>query len=264
LSDRTPSDATGSDPTAGLGLPAAIRACLFDLDGVVTDTARIHADAWKHTFDTFLSGRATQTGELLHPFDEEDDYEHFVDGRPRLDGVRSFLASRGIHLPEGSPSDPPGSATVNGLGEAKDAEVVRRLHAGEVVVYDGTVRYLRAAREKGLVTALVSASAHAKDVLAIVGLADAFDVVVDGVVAERRHLPGKPAPDTYLAAASDLGVEPASATVFEDAEAGVAAGRAGQFGYVVGIDRADHRAALTDAGADVVVGDLAELLGPGA
>jgi beta-phosphoglucomutase family hydrolase len=274
MSDRSPSAADPSTETTettetariadnDIGLPEAIRACLFDLDGVVTDTARIHDEAWKHTFDTFLQARATASGELFQPFDEHDDYDRFVDGRPRLDGVRSFLASRGIHLPEGSASDPLGSPTVHGLAEAKDAEVVRRLHAGEVSVYEGTVRYLEAARNRGLLTALVSASAHAKDVLKAVALSDAFDVIVDGIVADRRHLAGKPAPDTYLAAAADLGLEAAQATVFEDAEVGVAAGRAGAFGYVVGIDRADHRAALVEAGADVVVADLAELLGPG-
>jgi beta-phosphoglucomutase family hydrolase len=242
-----------------LGLPDHVRACLFDLDGVITQTARVHAQAWKDTFDAFLRTRATASGQTFVPFDIGSDYERFVDGKQRLDGTRSFLESRGIVLPEGDPSDAPGTATVHGLSNEKNDRVLRLLADG-IEVYDGSVRYIRAARERGLRTAVVSSSKNTMAVLSTTNLTALFDTVIDGVVAEREHLAGKPAPDTFLAAAAALSVTAAQAAVFEDAIAGVMAGRAGGFGFVVGVDRTGHGAALAAAGADVVVRDLQELL----
>ena len=243
-----------------LGLPDAIRACLFDLDGVLTQTAKVHASAWKKMFDEFLRTRAEQTGEPFVPFDPVHDYDKYVDGLPRYDGVRSFLASRGIELPEGEPSDPPGAETIMGLGNRKNEVVLRMIREQGVQPYEGSVRYVHAAREAGLRCAVVSSSANARDVLEAAGIADLFDERVDGVVLEREHLKGKPAPDTFLFAARALGVEAKQAAVFEDALAGVAAGRAGGFGFVVGVDRVGQAEALREHGADVVVRDLAELL----
>jgi len=243
-----------------LGLPPAVRACLFDLDGVLTQTALVHAAAWKKMFDEFLRERAAATGTPFVPFDPRADYDEHVDGKPRYDGVRSFLASRGIVLPEGSPSDPPGAATVRALGDRKNELVQELLERDGVKVYEGSVRYVRAARDAGLHRAVVSASANTRRVLAAAGIADLFEVCVDAVVAERERLRGKPAPDTFLAAARALGVTPAEAAVFEDALAGVAAGRAGDFGFVVGVDRVGQAEALRARGADVVVSDLSELL----
>ena len=249
------------EATRTLGLPAGIRAGLFDLDGVVTQTARVHAAAWKQMFDVFLRERAAQSGEPFVPFDEVADYDEYVDGKPRLDGVRSFLAARGIELPEGGPDDPPSAATVSGLGSRKNELVLAMIERDGVETYDGSVRYLHAARAAGLRRAVVTSSANCGQVLEAAGIAALFEVRVDGVVAKRERLPGKPAPDTFLAAARALDVEPAAAAVFEDALAGVAAGRAGGFGYVVGVDRVGQAEALRAHGADVVVSDLAELLG---
>jgi beta-phosphoglucomutase family hydrolase len=246
-------------PTEKLGLPAGIRACLFDLDGVLTPTALVHAKAWKRTFDAYLRKRAGRTGEPFEPFDSAADYERYVDGKPRYDGVRSFLASRGIELPEGTPADPPGAETVCGLGNRKDELVVDLLRQG-VEPYPGSVRYVRAVRDAGLHRAVVSASVHCREVLEAAGIADLCEVRIDGIVAAERRLKGKPAPDTFLAAAEALGVPPAAAAVFEDALAGVEAGRAGRFGFVVGVDRVGQAEALREHGADVVVSDLAELL----
>jgi beta-phosphoglucomutase family hydrolase len=242
------------------GLPATIRACLFDLDGVLTQTAREHAAAWKEMFDAYLSARARRTHEPFEAFDPVHDYDSFVDGKLRADGTRSFLASRGITLPEGQPDDPPDAETINGLSNRKNQLLLQRLHTGGVQVYEGSIRYLRAVREAGLRRAVVSASANTHDVLAAAGLTGEFEVVIDGVVAGREHLKGKPAPDSYLAAARALRVEPAVAAVFEDALAGVEAGRAGGFGFVVGVNRAGQADELRQHGADVVVDDLAELL----
>jgi beta-phosphoglucomutase family hydrolase len=243
-----------------LGLPGGIRACLFDLDGVLTQTAKVHAAAWKGMFDAYLRKRAKQTGEKFVPFDAVADYDRYVDGKPRYDGVRSFLASRGIDLPEGDPSDPPSSETVHGLGNRKNELVLALLKRDGVESYPGSVRYVHAVREAGLHTAVVSASANCKDVLEAAGISDLFEVRIDGVVVEQKHLRGKPAPDTFLAAAKKLGVQPADAAVFEDALAGVEAGRAGSFGFVIGVDRTGQREALLEHGADIVVSDLAELL----
>jgi beta-phosphoglucomutase family hydrolase len=238
-----------------LGLPDSIRACLFDLDGVLTRTATVHMAAWKRTFDEFL-----RASDPTQPEFGQDDYNRFVDGKHRADGVRGFLASRGIRLPEGGPGDPPGAATVHAISERKNGMLLRELDEHGVEVYPGSVRYLRAVKDAGLATAVVTASANGEKVIAAGGFADLIDVRVDGLVAARDGLRGKPEPDTFLAGARALGVPPAAAVVYEDALAGVAAGRAGHFGLVVGVDRVGQADALRDAGADVVVSDLEELL----
>ena len=246
-----------------LGLPDAIQACLFDLDGVLTQTAKVHAAAWKEMFDAFLREHAAGTGTPFEPFDEVADYDEYVDGKPRYDGVRSFLAARGIELPEGTPDDPPSAETVHGLGNRKNDLVQAMIRRQGVQVYESSVRYLRAARDAGLRRAVVTSSANAQEVLVAAGIEDLFEVRVDGVVIGREGLKGKPAPDTFLAAAGKLGVEAAQAAVFEDALAGVGAGRAGRFGFVVGVDRVGQAEALRAHGADVVVSDLSELLDRG-
>jgi beta-phosphoglucomutase family hydrolase len=232
--------------TTKLGLPDSAEACLFDLDGVLTPTALVHAAAWKELFDEFL-GQQRPPGA---PFDHED-YETYVDGRPREDGVRTFLASRGIVLPD---------QTVRELSARKDEYFMRRLTHDGVRPYPGSVRYLEAAREAGLRRAVVSASKHCDQVLRAAGIDHLVEERVDGVVAEREGLRGKPAPDTFLAAARRLGVPAGRAAVFEDALAGVAAGRAGGFGFVVGVDRVGEAAELVAHGASTVVKDLADLL----
>ncbi|WP_309117094.1 beta-phosphoglucomutase family hydrolase [Saccharothrix sp.] len=234
------------------GLPDGITACLFDLDGVLTSTAVLHRRAWRRTFDDFLRPRGEP------PF-AESDYVKYVDGRPRYDGVRTFLASRGITLPEGSPDDPPDRDTVHGVGNRKNELIDAIIRQEGVTPYPGTVRYLDAVHGK-LQIGVVTSSANASRVLDAADLSKYVQALVDGVVISRDGLRGKPAPDSFLAGAKALGVEPERAAVFEDALAGVAAGRAGGFGYVVGVDRAGQRAALLENGADVVVEDLAELL----
>lgn len=243
-----------------LGLPDEVRACLFDLDGVLTRTATVHAAAWKEVLDEFLRLWAEQTGSPFVPFDPVTDYHRCVDGKPRLAGTRSFLDARGISLPEGTPSDPPEAVTVHGLSTRKNELVLRRLSEGRVEVFDGSVRYVRAARDAGLRTAMVSSSANTAQVLDAAKIADLFEARIDGLVAEQRGLAGKPEPDTFLAAAAALGAQPAQAAVFEDALAGVQAGRADGFAFVVGVDRTSQAAALRERGADVVARDLAELL----
>lgn len=243
-----------------LGLPDAIQACLFDLDGVLTKTAAVHAAAWKETFDGFLRQRAEAEGVPFVPFDIHDDYDEYVDGKPRPDGVRDFLRSRGIVLPEGDEDDPPEAATVRGLGNRKNVLLLERIRDDGVEVFEGSLRYLDAAREGGLRMAVVSSSANTAQVLEVTGIARYFEVRVDGTTIVERGLRGKPAPDTFLDAAHQMGVEPAHAAVFEDALAGVEAGRAGHFGFVVGVDRVGQTAALAAHGADVVVQDLADLL----
>jgi beta-phosphoglucomutase family hydrolase len=243
-----------------LGLPNGVRACLFDLDGVLTKTATVHAAAWKQMFDTYLRERAERMGEEFVPFDPKTDYGEYVDGKPRADGVRSFLQSRGIELSEGNPDDPPGTETIYGLGNRKNELVVRLIREQGVEPYEGSVRYLEAVRDAGLRRAVVSSSANCHDVLIAAGIDDFFEARIDGVVAKRGHLKGKPAPDTYLAAARELAVAPDEAAVFEDALAGVAAGRAGNFASVVGVDRLGQAEALREHGATIVVSDLAELL----
>jgi beta-phosphoglucomutase family hydrolase len=237
-----------------------VTACLFDLDGVLTQTALVHNAAWKTTFDVFLESWARQHGQPFVPFDPGPDYHRYVDGRQRADGVRTFLASRGITLPEGTPDDDPGAETVNGIGNRKNLIVLERIRAGAVEVYPGSVAYLHAVRDAGLRRAVVSASANCKDVLDAAGITDLLEARVDGVTARAEGLPGKPAPDTFLAGARLLGVAPENAVVFEDALAGVEAGRAGGFGFVVGVDRVGQADELRAHGADIVVRDLAELL----
>ncbi len=243
-----------------LGLPDGIRGCLFDLDGVLTQTAKVHDAAWKQMFDEFLRERASQAGQPFTPFDPVKDYDEYVDGKPRADGTRSFLESRGIELPEGSPDDAPDAETINGLGNRKNVILLEMIRTQGVEAYEGSVRYVRAVREAGLRRAVVSSSANCHDVLVAAGIDDLFEARIDGVVAQQQHLRGKPAPDTFLAGAKALGLEPSAAAVFEDALAGVEAGRAGKFGYVVGVDRVGQADALKAHGADVVVEDLAELL----
>jgi beta-phosphoglucomutase family hydrolase len=243
-----------------LGLPNGVRACLFDLDGVLTKTATVHAAAWKQMFDAYLRERAERTGEEFVPFDPKADYGEYVDGKPRADGVRSFLESRGIELPEGNPDDPPGAETIYGLGNRKNELVVRLIREQGVEPYEGSVRYLEAVRDAGLRRAVVSSSANCHDVLIAAGIDDFFEARIDGIVAKREHLKGKPAPDTFLAAARELDAAPGEAAVFEDALAGVAAGRAGNFACVVGVDRLGQADALREHGATIVVSDLAELL----
>jgi beta-phosphoglucomutase family hydrolase len=243
-----------------LGLPDGVSACLFDLDGVLTQTAQVHAAAWRQMFDDYLRGRTAAHGEPFRPFDPLHDYDEYVDGKPRDEGVRSFLASRDIRLPEGSADDPPGADTVHGLGNRKNEILLQLIRRQGVRPYEGSVRYVQAAQAAGLRRAVVSSSTNCRDMLAAAGIQDLFEEVVDGVTAEQRHLKGKPAPDTFLEGARALGVEPAGAAVFEDALAGVQAGRAGGFGFVVGVDRVGQADALRSHGASVVVRDLAELL----
>jgi beta-phosphoglucomutase family hydrolase len=237
-----------------LGLPDPIGACLFDLDGVLTRTATVHFAAWKRTFDEFLRTRDPQAPEF-----GQLDYNRYVDGKPRADGVRDFLASRGITLPEGTPGDAQ-AATVQGIATRKNELVLRELDEHGVEVYPGSLAYLRAVKAAGLATAVVTASANGAQVVAAGGFADLIDMRVDGVVASQEGLRGKPEPDTFLAAARRLGVSPGDAVVFEDALSGVAAGRAGGFGFVVGVDRVGQAEALKAHRADAVVQDLAELL----
>lgn len=246
-----------------LELPDGITACLLDLDGVITPTAEIHAQAWKLMFDAFLLERARvspASPATVAPFDAVGDYQAHVDGRPRLDGVRAFLAARGIALPEGRPGDAPVRDTVHGLAARKNEMVEELLARRGVVPYDGTVRFLHAARDAGVACAVVTSSENATAVLSAAGLADAFAALVDGLVAKEAGLAGKPAPDVFLEAARRLNVAPAHAAVLEDAEAGVMAGRTGGFGLVVGVDRTGHTGGLRAAGADIVVSDLADLL----
>lgn len=244
-----------------LGLPGHIRACLFDLDGVLTETARVHAAAWKEMFDSYLRARADRGAEPFVAFDAVADYDTYVDGKSRADGTRSFLKSRHINLSDGSPDDSPDAETINGLGNAKNKLVVRKIKEDGVEAYAGSVRYVHAVRAAGLHRAVVSSSANCADVLKAAGLAELFETRIDGVTVEADHLRGKPAPDTYLAAARVLGVRPVEAAVFEDALSGVEAGKAGGFGFVVGVDRVGQADALRSHGANVVVSDLAELFG---
>ncbi len=232
------------------------RAFLFDLDGVVTKTATVHAAAWKRLFDDYLSKRAKQTGQPFTPFDAVGDYQRYVDGKPRADGADSFLRARGIALPMGKPDDGPDVETVNGLANRKDQYFMETLEHNGVEVFDGTVRFIRDVRGHGLRTAIVSSSRNCAAVLEKAGLTSLFDARVDGVVSHDLHLKGKPAPDTYLAAARRVHAEPGDAAVFEDAVSGVESGRAGGFRLVVGIGAGAHAADLRAHGAGLVVADL--------
>lgn len=243
-----------------LGLPEQIRATLFDLDGVLTDTASVHKKAWKSMFDDVLRERAQRNGEQFVDFDVGDDYLKYVDGKKREDGVRSFLASRGIEVPEGSPDDGPDADTVFGLGHRKNDMFQQVLRADGITVFEGSRRYLQAAANAGLGTAVVSSSANTREVLELTGLDVFVQHRVDGVTMRERNIPGKPAPDSFLLAAQLLDITPAQGVVFEDALSGVAAAHAGKFGYVVGVDRVGQAEALRHNGADVVVTDLADLM----
>lgn len=254
----TQTPATQPSPES-IGLPAGITTLLFDLDGVITRTAVVHAAAWKEMFDEFLAAYSQETATAQSPFDSRSDYDKFVDGKPRYDGVRSFLASREITLPEGEPSDPAAAHTVCGLGNRKNALVVALIERDGVEAYSGTVAYLAAAERAGMRRAVVSSSANCRAILQSCGLIDDFEEIMDGVVAAERKIKGKPAPDTFLAAAEALGAQPQACTVFEDALAGVEAGRAGGFGFVVGVDRVGQSAELIEHGADIAVKDLEEL-----
>ncbi len=245
---------------ASIGLSPQTTVLLFDLDGVITKTAVVHAAAWKEAFDRLLVGQHDPMGRRQPPFDAGADYDRYVDGRPRYDGVRSFLASRKIELPEGDPGDAPGLGTVCAVGNLKNKLVAELIERDGVEAYAGSVAYLDALARTTLKSAVVSSSANCRAVLESCGLLGRFDFIMDGVVAKERAIKGKPAPDTFLAAAAELGAEAASCCVFEDALAGVAAGRAGAFGTVVGVDRVGQREALLEHGADIVVEDLAELI----
>lgn len=246
-----------TEPNRQLGLPDGVRLCLFDLDGVLTDTAAVHTVAWKSMFDAYLQER---DGSAFVPFDPGSDYTRYVDGKPRADGVRSFLQSRGIALPDGDRDDGPDRETVHGLGARKNELVLALIDRDGVEVFAPSVRYLEAVRAAGLRTAVVSSSANTGQVLEVTGLAPLLDLRMDALVAREQRLAGKPAPDTFLAAAAGLGGGPHDAAVFEDALAGVQAGVAGGFAYVVGVDRAGQAEALRDAGAHRVVRELDELL----
>jgi beta-phosphoglucomutase family hydrolase len=238
-----------------LGLPDSISVCLFDLDGVLTDTAAVHRAAWGATFDPVLKAHGQP------PFSDSD-YEDYVDGKPRLDGVRDLLAARGIEVPEGGPDDPPDAETIAAIAERKNQDVLRRIRTDGVRIFDGSRRYLEAATEAGLRRIVVSSSANTADVLRVTGLDRFIEDRVDGVTIATDHLAGKPAPDSFLAGAQRAGAEPGQAAVFEDATAGVEAGRRGRFGFVIGVNRHDeaHATALREHGADIVVSDLADLL----
>ena len=242
-------------------LPAAVKSCLFDLDGVLVSTVASHATAWKQMFDAFLRERSERDRTRFVPFDIDRDYAQYVDGMKREDGVRTFLASRGITLPEGNPDDPPDAETVYGLGNRKNDALHATIEANGVEVYPGSVEFVHAVRADGVATAVVSSSANAPWILEVAGIDDLFDACIDGTYAAEHHVVGKPAPDMFLAGAQAVGIEPSACAVFEDALAGVEAGKAGGFGLVVGIGGAGEEEALRAHGADVVVSDLAELLG---
>ncbi|WP_265445390.1 beta-phosphoglucomutase family hydrolase [Flexivirga meconopsidis] len=239
-----------------LGLPDTITTCLFDLDGVLTDTASVHRTAWKQMFDEYLKAK---DGNDFQPF-TDDDYNRYVDGKPRQDGVRDFLTSRHITLPDGDPDDEPAKETVWGLGNRKNALVQSTIKKDGVTVYEGSRRYLQLAQQAGLRRIVVSSSANTAMVLEVTGLGEYVEGRVDGVTLAEQDIKGKPAPDSFLAGAKLAGATPDQSVVFEDAVSGVQAGRAGKFGYVVGVDRVDHADELRKNGADVVVQDLAELI----
>ena len=243
-------------------LPLGIRACLFDMDGVLTQTAKVHAAAWKEMFDAYLRQRSEADGTPFVAFDIETDYVKYVDGKLRQDGVRSFLQSRGITLPEGDPEDSGDLETIHGLGARKNARVGEIIAAEGVETYPDAIALLHAVRAVGIKTAVVSASKNTPEVLQVTGIGDQFDYVMHGGIAGEMGLPGKPAPDTFIAAAAALGETPATCAVLEDAIAGVQAGKAGRFGYVIGVDRVGQRAALLENGADIAFSNLEELVVP--
>ena len=246
-------------------MPSAITrdqydAVLLDLDGVITDTATIHATCWKQMFDAYLQQRAAERGEPFRPFEIATDYRLYVDGKPRFDGVRDFLTSRGIHLPEGTPDDPPQADTVGGLGNRKNDLVNNVIAEGGVEPYEGSVKFIQQLRHQGFKIAVVTSSQNCEAVLKAAKLDTFFEVRVDGNTSHAQHLAGKPAPDTFLTAAQRLGVEPTRAVVIEDAISGVQAGRNGNFGLVIGVARKGNAKELRHHGAHLVVNDLGELV----
>lgn len=243
-------------PAATLG---AMEAVIFDLDGVVTRTAVVHREAWKQLFDEYLAARAERLGQPFKPFDRHEDYNRFIDGKPRQEGVASFLTSRGIELPRGSPDDSEETETVWGLGNRKNRYFLEALATSDPAPYRTTVELIGKLRERGVRTAVASSSRNCVPVLEAAGVRELFDVKVDGVDLAELGLPGKPDPALFLEAARRLGVDPGRAAVVEDAVSGVEAGRRGRFGLVVGVDRAAQHEALAAAGADLVVEDLAEV-----
>lgn len=249
-----------SKPT--LKIPNNIRACLFDMDGVLTQTATVHAAAWKEMFDAFLQQHADESGEEFVPFEIATDYVNYVDGKLRQDGVRSFLESRGISLPEGTPDDNENQDTIHGLGTRKNNRVQELIRTKGVDTYPDSMALLKAVRANCMKTAVVSASRNTPDVLRVTNLESQFDYVMHGGIAGEMGLPGKPAPDTFLAAARALEVSPANCAVLEDAIVGVQAGQAGKFGLVIGVDRVEHGDELRANGADIVVRNLEELVTP--
>jgi beta-phosphoglucomutase family hydrolase len=240
--------------------PQKFDAVLFDMDGVLTATAKVHAASWKKMFDGFLKKRAAETGQPCKPFDIKTDYKLYVDGKLRDEGVRSFLESRSIKLPFGEAGDPPERETVSGLGNRKNELVNKIIETEGVDIYEGSIALVRLLRQEGIKTAVVSASKNCETVLNVTGITDLFDVMVDGNVAARLGLPGKPAPDTFLQAAKMLDTEPQRAVVVEDAISGVQAGRAGNFGLVIGVDRHGEPDSLKNNGANIVVDDLDKFL----
>jgi len=240
--------------------PEHFDAVLFDLDGVLTSTAAIHAEAWKQMFDGYLKQRSARTGEPFRAFEIETDYKHYVDGRPRYDGVKQFLESRGIHLPQGTPASSPAEESVCGLGNVKNELVQRAIDEGRVQTYPASVEFVKRVLGAGIRAAVVTSSRNCVPVLRAAGIEDLFEVRVDGLSIEEHGLRGKPAPDGFLRAAEEMHVRPSRAVVVEDAISGVQAGRAGGFGLVIGIDRHGEGDALYANGADVVVNDLEELL----
>lgn len=248
------------EPSSRLITADRFDAVLFDLDGVLTDTSSVHALTWKTVFDEYLNERSARTGEPFRPFDIDTEYRHHLDGRLRYEGARSFLESRGIKLPPGSPGSPSSEESVCGLANRKNDLIVREFAANGVQVFDDSIRVLKRVRQKGLKTAVVTASHNCEAVLRAAGISDQFDVHIDGNIADRLGLPGKPAPDTYLKAAAEMGVTATRAVVIEDAISGVQAGRAGGFGLVIGADRTGDAVALRENGADFVLKDLSDLV----
>lgn len=248
------------EPTPTASIDARlVDAVIFDMDGVITDTASTHEDAWARLFDEFLHEHAATTDQEFRPFTRQD-YLAYVDGKPRYDGVRDFLASRGIVLPEGTPGDSDEQRTVHGLGNRKNRFFTTEISERGVRRYDSTIALVHALHDRDVRTGVISSSRNAVEVLTAAGVLDLFDAKVDGIDAERRGIPGKPHPGVFVAAAADLGTTPDRAVVVEDAVSGVQAGRAGAFALVIGVDRGGNAAALAANGADVVVGDLAEVV----
>jgi len=233
---------------------------IFDMDGVITDTAITHAKAWKQLFDEYLQKHAREQYEPFVPFDINKDYRLYVDGKPRYDGVKSFLESRGISLPQGQITDDIEKETVCGLGNRKNKYFTQQLNEEGVRIFDSSVTLIRQLKKEGIKTAVISASRNAEDVLRAGGVLDLFDAKVDGVDSDNLGLKGKPEPDIFLEAASELGVDPGRSAIVEDSIAGVEAGRKGKFKLIIGVDRAGHGSELKKQGADIVVNDLAELL----